>query len=164
MPRIKQRSNIPNLSLEQRHEKALEGLEDGTYESLAKAAQANDLSKSSLGHWKTTIGSAPERADLCSSCREGDREVDFKLDDYRFSRRVDILMGLVKHLTKDERNWQVQIRDFAQGKKPPPKNINGKNWIIRFLIWHPISAAKFAGRVDPSTCECQQPPHNQRPL
>ena len=50
MPRIKQRSNIANLSLEQRCEKALEGLEDGTYESLAKAAQANDLNKSSLRH------------------------------------------------------------------------------------------------------------------
>ena len=56
-------------------------------------------------------------------------------------------MGLVKHLTKDEKNLQVQIRDFAQGKKPPQKNINGKNWITRFLIRHPILAAKFAGRV-----------------
>ena len=30
----------------------MEGLEDGTYESLAKAAQANDLSKASFGHRK----------------------------------------------------------------------------------------------------------------
>ena len=57
-------------------------------------------------------------------------------------------MGLVKHLTKNEKNWQVQIRDFAQGKKLPQKNINGKNWITWFLIRHPILAAKFAGRVD----------------
>ena len=59
-----------------------------------------------------------------------------------------ILVELVKHLTKDGKNWQVQVRDFAQGKKPPRGNINGKNWITRFLIRHPILAAKFAGRVD----------------
>ena len=50
LPRIKQRSNIPDLSLEQRYEKALKGLEGAIYESLANAAQANDLSKSSLKH------------------------------------------------------------------------------------------------------------------
>ena len=79
MPRMKQRSSILNLSLEQQYEKASEGLEGGTYESLAKAAQANDLRKSSLGHWKTTTGSAPERTDLRFSFREGDSEVDFKV-------------------------------------------------------------------------------------
>ena len=66
-------------------------------------------------------------------------------------------MGLVKHLTKDEKNWQVQIRDFAQGKKPPKKIINGKNWITRFLIRHPIFAAKFASRVDRQRANASKP-------
>ena len=57
-------------------------------------------------------------------------------------------MGLVKHLAKDEKNWQVQIRDFAQGKRPPQKSIIGKNWITQFLNRHPILTVKFAGRID----------------
>ena len=66
-------------------------------------------------------------------------------------------MGLVKHLTKDEKNWQVQIRDFAQGKKPPQKNINGKNWITRSLIRHPILAVKFAGRIGRQRANASNP-------
>ena len=74
-----------------------------------------------------------------------------------FPRGVDIFLWLVKHLTKNEKNWQVQIRDFAQGKKPPQKIINGKNWITRFLIRHPILAAKFAGRVDRQRANASNP-------
>ena len=161
MPRIKQRSNIPNLSLEQRYEKALKGLEDGTYESLAKAAQANDLSKSSLGHRKN--GRRPRQEAHQSeqiftpAAEKAIAKWILKLDDYGFSPRVDILMGLVKHLAKDAKNRQVQIRDFAQGKKPPQKNIIGKNWITRFLNRHPVLAAKFASRIDRQRANASNP-------
>ena len=47
-------------------------------------------------------------------------------------------MELVKHLAKDESQWQVQVRDFAEGK-----NIIGKNWISRFLDRHPILSIKL---------------------
>ena len=52
MPRVKERSNLSKLALEKRYAAALKGFEDGTYKSLAPAAQANNLSKSSLGHRK----------------------------------------------------------------------------------------------------------------
>ena len=71
-----------------------------------------------------------------------------KLDDYGFSPRIDILMGLVKHLAKDERHRQVQVRTAVQGKNPPQENNIGKNWITRFLNRHPMLAAKFASRID----------------
>ena len=36
MPQIKERSNLPVLNLEQRYECALQGLEDGTFQSCKK--------------------------------------------------------------------------------------------------------------------------------
>jgi len=52
MPRVKNRFQFVHLSIEERYEKALNGLEDGTFKSLQKAATAYNLSKSSLGHRK----------------------------------------------------------------------------------------------------------------
>ena len=66
-----------------------------------------------------------------------------KSDDFAFSRRVDILMGLVKYLAKDESQRQAQVQGFAEGK-----NIIGKNWITRFLNRHPILSIKLASRID----------------
>ena len=57
-------------------------------------------------------------------------------------------MGMAKHLAKDPKKRQVQIKDFAQGKNPPQENIIGKNWITRFLNRHPTLAAKFASGID----------------
>ena len=105
MPRVKERSNIPNLTLEQRYSKALKGLEDGTYKSLASAAQANDLSKSSLGRRKN--GRQPRREAhheqqiFSPAAEKAIVKWVLKLDSFGFSPRVDILMGLVKHLAKD---------------------------------------------------------------
>ena len=56
--------------------------------------------------------------------RGGDGEVVLKLDDFGSSPRVDILMGLVKQLGKNDSRRQVQVQDFAEGK-----NTIGKNWI-----------------------------------
>ena len=50
MPKVKDRSALTKIDLEKRYELALKGLEDETYDTLAKAAQAHDLRKSSLGH------------------------------------------------------------------------------------------------------------------
>ena len=70
---------------------------------------------------------------------------------------IAIATGLVIHLTKDEKILQVQIRGCAQGKKPPQKNVNGKNWITRFLNRHPILAAIFAGRVERQPVNASSP-------
>ena len=147
MPQVKERSNIPNITLEQRYSKALKGLEDGTYKSLASAAQANDLSKSGLGHRKN--GRQPwweahhEQQIFSAVVKKAIVKWILKLDSFGFSPRVDILMGLVKHLAKDESQRQVQVQDFVEGK-----NITGKNWISRFLDRHPILSIKFASRID----------------
>ena len=50
MPKVKDCSALTKIDLEKRYELALKGLEDGTYDTLAKAEQAHDLRKSSLGH------------------------------------------------------------------------------------------------------------------
>ena len=100
MPRVKERSNIPNLTLEQRYSKALKGLEDGTYKSLASAAQANDLSKSSLGHQKN--GRQPrreahhEQQTFSPAAERAIVKWILKLDSFGLSPRVDILMGCVR--------------------------------------------------------------------
>ena len=46
MPKVKDRSAFTKSDREKRYELALKGLEDGTYDTLAKAAQAHDLRKS----------------------------------------------------------------------------------------------------------------------
>ena len=38
MPKVKDRSALTKIDLEKRYELALKGLEDGTYDTLAKAA------------------------------------------------------------------------------------------------------------------------------
>ena len=45
MPKVKDRSALTKIDLEKRYGLALRGLEDGTYDTLAKAAQAHDLQK-----------------------------------------------------------------------------------------------------------------------
>ena len=64
-----------------------------------------------------------------------------KLDSYGFSPRVDILMGLVKHLAKEDAERQIQ-------KNPIQKNLIGKNWIAQFLNRHSNLSLKFASRID----------------
>ena len=137
------------MSLKQRYAKALKGLEDGTYKSLASAAQVNDLiiSKSSLGHRKN--GRQPreeahqEQQIFSPEAEKAMAKWILKLDDFGSSPRVEILMGLVKHLAKDESLRQVQVQDFAEGK-----NITGTNWITRFPNRHPIPPINFASRID----------------
>ena len=84
------------MTLQQHYTKLLEGLEDDTYKSLAIAAQANDLSKSSPGRRKNgwqPRQEACEEQQISRGGREGDGEVVLKLDDFGFKPRVDILMG-----------------------------------------------------------------------
>ena len=106
MPRVKERSNIPNITLEQRYSKVLKGLEDGTYKSLASAAEVNDLSKSSLGHrknsWQPRWEVHHEQQIFSPAAKKAIVKWVLKLGSFGFSPRVDILMGLVKHLAKDE--------------------------------------------------------------
>ena len=84
IPRVKEQSNLPKLALKQRYAKALKGLEDGSCKSLASAAQANDLSKLSLG-WSIgerptdTAGSASRTANILPGGQEGNGEVDIEV-------------------------------------------------------------------------------------
>ena len=117
------------------------------YKSLASAAQANNLSKLSLGHRKNDCQprweALHDQQIFSPAAEKAIVKWILKLDSFGFSPRVDILMGLVKHLAKDESQRQVQVQDFAEGKK-----IIGKNWISRFLDRHPILSTKFTSRID----------------
>ena len=122
MPRAKEQSSLSKLALEKRYATALKGLEDGTYKSLASAAQANNLSKSSLGHRKN--GRQPrqevhhEQQIFSPAAEKATVKWILKLDDFGFSPRVDILMGLVKHLAKNEGLRQVLVQDLRRAKTP----------------------------------------------
>ena len=50
MPKVKDCSTLTKSDLEKQYQLTLKGLEDGTYDTPAKAAQAHGLQKSSLGH------------------------------------------------------------------------------------------------------------------
>ena len=65
-----------------------------------------------------------------------------KLDDYRFSPRVDIL---VRHLAKAGKQRQVQIRDFAKAKNHDKRTV--LNWITRPPNRRPILAANLQAEL-----------------
>ena len=78
----------------------MKGLEDGTYKTLGEAAVSNELSKSMLGHRRNGRRSCQEaRQDeqiFPHAVKKAVVKWVLKLDDYGFSSRVDILMGLVQ--------------------------------------------------------------------
>ena len=94
--------------------------------SLASTAQANNISKSSLGHRKN--GRQPrqeahhEQQIFSPVAEKAMVKWILKLDDFGFSPRVALLIGLVKHLAKDESQQQVQVQDFVEGKSIISKN------------------------------------------
>ena len=100
------------------------------------------LSKSSLGHRRNGRRSRPEaHQDEQTFSPAAEKAVVkwiLKLDDYEFSPKVDILMGLVKHLAKEEDTKRQVQQNLAQ----KPYRI-GKNWITRFLNRHPNLAIKL---------------------
>jgi len=70
---MKEQSNIPVLILEQQYVRALQGCNDGTFKSFQNAAEAYNLSKSSLGHQKNghCSGQLPHhREQICSPAIE----------------------------------------------------------------------------------------------
>jgi len=155
MPRIKQRSNLPVLYLEQWYECALQGLEDGTFKSLQKAAEAYNLSKYSLGHRKNgrrsrqlahhgkqIFSPAAERA-IVQWIR--------KLDNCGFAAGIDHLMSMIKALASDPKRRQIPHQSGQ-------KNIIGKNWITQFLNPHPILVTKFASCIDRQRTYAGNPP------
>jgi len=52
MRKVTEQCNILKLTLEQRYDAALKGLDTGVFSSIQKAAEAYGLPKSSLGYWK----------------------------------------------------------------------------------------------------------------
>ena len=99
VPRVKERSNLAQEVREQRYAKALKGLEDGTYKTLSEVVVPNKLSKSSLGHRRNGRRSRQEaHRDEQTFSPAAEKAVVkwiLNLNDYGFSLKVDILMGLV---------------------------------------------------------------------
>jgi hypothetical protein len=130
MPKVKERSNIPKFTLEQRYEAALKGLDTGVFSSLQKAAEAYGLPKSSLGHRKNSRQTREiahqEQQTFTPAAEKAIVKWILKLDEFGFSPRIDHLMGMVKHLAKLDFQRQVPVPNFAQ------HNLIGKNWITRF--------------------------------
>ena len=84
-------------------------MEGGTYKSLGEAAVSNQLSISSLGHRRNGRRLRQEDEQIFSPTAEkAVVKWILKLDSYGFSPRVDILMGLVKHLAKEDTERQIQ--------------------------------------------------------
>ena len=168
MPRVKERSNLAHEIQEQRYAKALNGLEDGTYKTLGEAAVSNQLSKSSLGHWRNGWRSRQEAHQdeqiFSPAAEKAIVKWILKLDDYGFFPRVDILMGLVKNLAKEEAARQVPVRNFAVGKKTRTIEPYWKE------LGHPLLEPSYEPRCKVcksnrlSTCPCRRPPCNQHPL
>ena len=152
MPKVKDRSVLTKIDLEKRYELALKGLEDGTYDTLAKAAQAHDLWKSSLGHCRNGRHSRQVvYHDQQIFTLTAEKEIvhwTLKLDDCGMPPRVDYLMDAVMELVKNEKSRQVQVCSQPQGKNPAQMSLIRRNWITRFLNRHLELALKFASCID----------------
>lgn len=154
MPKLKNRQSDPVKALverEERFEKALKHLKAGDYTSVAAAAAAFNLPKSSLGHRLT--GRQNRR-----KAHEGDQVLSpaaekavvrwiLKLDDCGFPPRLDRLWQAVENLAVAERE-ALRARYKAEGRKNIVHDHIGKNWITQFLNRHPLLASKFAVRMD----------------
>ena len=105
---------LTNIDLEKRYELALKGLEDGTYDTLAKAAQAHDLRKSSLGHRRNGRHSRQvahhDQQIFTPTAEKAIVRWILKPDDYGMPPRVDYLTDAVMELAKNEKSRQVQVR------------------------------------------------------
>lgn len=97
-------------------------------------------------------GDHVSRQDLLPTAEKAAVRWILKLDDYGLSPRVDILMGLVRHLAKDEER-QVQVRNTLQ------QNPVAKNWISdRFLNRHPGLAKNLTcSRIDCQRAYAEDP-------
>ena len=86
--------------------KALEDLEDDTYKSWQLPRRPMARAKSSLGHrkkgWQPRQEAHQEQQIFSPASEKAVVRWVLKLGDFGFSPRVDILMGLVKHLAKNE--------------------------------------------------------------
>ena len=113
MPKVKDRSALTKIDLEKRYELALKGLEDGTYDTLAKAAQAHDLRKSSLGHRRNGRHSRQvahhDQQIFTPTAEKAIVRWILKLGDYGMPPRVDYLTDTVMDLAKNEKSRQVQV-------------------------------------------------------
>ena len=122
MPKVKDRSTLTKSDLEKWYQLALKGLEDGTYDTPAKAAQAHGLRKSSLGHHRNGRHSRQvahhDQQIFTPMTEKAIVRWILKLDDYGMPARVDYLTGAVMELAKNEQSRQVQVRNQPQGKNP----------------------------------------------
>ena len=135
MPKVKDRFTLMKSSLEKRYQLALKGLEDRTYDTPAKAAQAHGLRKSSLGHRRNGRHSRQvahhDQQIFTPMAEKAIVHWILKLD-YGMSPRVDYLTDAVMELAKNEKSCLVQVRSQPQGtgKNPAQTNLIEKNWKI----------------------------------
>ena len=152
MPKVRQRTNIPTLAPGERYAALLKGLEDLTFSSIEKAAEAYGLLRSSLGHCKNGCHNRQEAHQeqqiFTPAAEKAMVNWVLKQEEFGFPPQVDHLMGMAKNLAKEEKEWQVQIRTTAQGNNPPQINLLGKNWMPQFLKRHSVLAVKFVSRID----------------
>ena len=152
MSEVKDGSALTKIDLEKRNELALKGLEDRTYDTLAKAAQAHDLRKSSLGRRRNGRHSRQiahhDQQIFTPTAEKAIVRWILKLDNYGMPPWVDYLTDAVMDLAKNEKSRQVQARNRPQGKNPAQTSLIGRNWITYFLGRRPGLALKFASRID----------------
>jgi hypothetical protein len=147
MPRIKSHDNKTAMErdLEDRYKEAIQGLDDGTFNSLSQAAWAYNVSKSTLAHRKNGRKSRQaahtDEQTFSPPAEKAIVKWILRLDDWRFLPRLDHLMQKVEFLASQERANRSHSGDL-------PKDVIGKNWITKFLNRNPILAATIASRID----------------
>ena len=164
MPKVKDHSTLTKSDLEKQYQLALKGLEDGTYDTPAKAAQAHGLRKSSLGHRRNGRHSQQvahhDQQVFTLMAEKTIVHWILELDNYGVLPQVDYLTDAVMELAKNEKSCLVQVRSQPQGtgNNPAQTNLIGKNWITCFLNRHPELVLKFASRID-RQCACAANPY-----
>ena len=132
-------------------QKALQALKDGTYTSVAEAAVAFELLKSSLYHrmrGRQNRRKAHEGDQILSPAAEkAVVKWILKLDDHGFPPRLDRLWQMVEKLAINERE-ALRARYEAEGRHNKVWDHIGKNWITQFLNRHTSLASKLAVRMD----------------
>ena len=113
---------LTKSNLEKQYQLALRGLEDGTYDTPAKAAQAHGLRKSSLGHCRNGRHSqqvAHHNQQIFTLTAEKTIvHWILELDDYGVSPRVDYLTVAVMELARTKNlawfKYAVSLRALAK--------------------------------------------------
>jgi hypothetical protein len=151
MGKLKNRDATAAIKREEAFHKAIQALKDGTFTSIAEAAVAFELPKSTLGHrlkGRQNRQKAHEGDQILSPAAE--RAVVkwiLKLSDHGFPARLDRLWEMIEVVAVKEREL-LRARYEAEGRRNIVWDHIGKNWITQFLNRHTDLASKLAVRMD----------------